>query len=84
MASVSFGTFAKRRNSTKQPSTLSDVRTVTLKEATSQDRPIFICTGNNFNYNYCMWDGKYYFIDEIISLRNNDIEIHCIMDPLAT
>lgn len=84
MASVSFGTFAKRRNSTKQPSTLSDVRTVTLKEATSQDRPIFICTGNNFNYNYCLWDGKYYFIDEIISLRNNEIEIHCIMDPLAT
>ena len=85
MASVKFGTFAKRRNSTKQPtSELSDNRTVTLKEATSQDRPIFICTGNNFNYNYCEWDGKYYFIDEIISLRNNEIEIRCIMDPLAT
>ena len=84
MATVSFGTFSKRRNSTKQPSTLSDQRTVTLKESTSQDRPIFICTGNNFNYNYCMWDGKYYFIDEIISLRNNEIEIHCVMDALAT
>ena len=85
MASVSFGTFSKRRNSTKRPTNeLSDVRTVTLKEDCSQDRPIFKVTGNNFNYNYCSWDGKYYFIDEIISLRNNEIEVHCVMDPLAT
>lgn len=84
MATVSFGSFSKRRNSTKQPATLSDQRTVTLKESCSQDRPVFRCTGNNFNYNYCMWDGKYYFIDEIVSLHNNEIEIHCILDPLAT
>ena len=84
MASVSFGSFSKRRNSTKQPVSLSDQKTVVLKESCSQDRPIFKCTGNNFNYNYCMWDGKYYFIDEIISLKNNEVEIHCILDPLAT
>lgn len=84
MATVSFGTFTKKRNSTKQPQSLSDQKTVTLKESCSQDRPVFICTGNNFNYNYCMWDSKYYFIDEIVSLKNNLIEIHCIMDPLAT
>ena len=84
MASVQFGTFSKRRNSTKQPTAFTDSRTVTLKESCSQDRPIFICTGNDFNYNYCIWDSKYYFIDEIISLKNNLIEIHCILDPLAT
>ena len=85
MATVKFGTFSKRRNSTKVPTTeLSDSRTVTLKEATSQDRPIFKVSGNNFNYNYCEWDGKYYFIDEIESLINNEVAIHCIMDPLAT
>ena len=84
MASVSFGSFSKRRNSTKQPSTLSDQRTVTLKEGCSQDKPVFIVTGNNFNYNYCMWDGKYYFIDDIVSLKNNLIEIHCVIDVLAT
>ena len=84
MATVSFGTFSKRRNSTKQPTTLSDQRTVTLKDSCSQDRPVFICTGNNFNYNYCMWDNKYYFIDEVTSLKNNLIEIKCILDPLAT
>ena len=84
MASVSFGSFSKRKNSTKQPVSFTDQRTVTLKEGCSQDRPVFICTGNDFNYNYCIWDSKYYFIDEIISLKNNLIEIHCIMDPLAT
>ena len=84
MATVSFGTFSKRKNSTKQPVSLSDQRTVALKENCSQDRPVFICTGNNFDYNYCMWEGKYYFIEETISLRNNEIEIRCVMDPLAT
>ena len=84
MASVSFGVLSKKKNSTKQPLSLSDQRTVTLKEACSQDKPVFICTGNNFNYNYCMWDSKYYFIDEVVSLKNNMIEIHCILDPLAT
>ena len=84
MASVSFGTFTKRRNSTKQPSNLSDVRTVVLKESCSQDKPVFIVTGNDFDYNYCMWNNKYYFIDEIISLKNNLIEVRCVLDPLAT
>ena len=84
MASVQFGIFSKRRNSTKQPVSFTDSRTVTLKESCSQDRPVFICTGNDFDYNYCIWNGKYYFIDEIISLKNNLIEIHCVMDALAT
>lgn len=80
-----FGSFSKRRNSTKQPtSELSDSRTITLKEGTSIDRPVFKVTGNNFNYNYCEFQGKYYFIDEIISLHNNEIEVHCVMDALAT
>ena len=29
-------------------------------------------------------DGKYYFIEETVSLRNNEIEIRCVLDPLAT
>lgn len=87
MATVKFGVFAKRRNSTKVPGAgiLSDVRDpVYLKEGTSQDEPIFKVTGNNFNYNYCEWDGKYYFINDIESLRNNEIAVHCVLDPLAT
>lgn len=87
MATVKFGTFSKRRNSTKTPAASFswDERTNTyLKEGTSQDAPIFKVTGNNFNYNYCEWDGKYYFIHDTESLINNEIAVHCVMDPMAT
>ena len=84
MARAQFGVFSKRRNSTKQPTSFSDVRTITLKEGCSQDRPTFILTGDDFNYNYCIWDNKYYFIEDVISLHNNLIEVDCVLDPLAT
>ena len=84
MTQVSFGVFSKRRNSTKQPLSLSDVRNVELKEPTSIDHPSFIITGDTFTYNYCMWDGRYYFIDNITSLHNGYTEIDCIIDVLAT
>jgi hypothetical protein len=84
MANVSFGTFSKRRNSTKQPSVLSDQRSVTLKDLTSVDAPTFILTGNNFNYNYAKWDNRYYFITDIRSMHNNMTEVDCVIDPLAT
>ena len=84
MATVSFGNLSKRRNSTKQPSGLSDQRTVQLKETTSVDYPTFIVTGNNFHYNYAAWDGRYYFIKDIRSVHNNLTEIDCEIDVLAT
>lgn len=84
MPTVSFGTFSKRRNSTKQPSVLSDQRTVKLKDLTSVDAPTFILTGNDFNYNYAEWDNCYYFITDIRSMHNNLIEVDCVIDPLAT
>lgn len=84
MATVNFGSFSKRRNSTKQPSGLSDSRVVKLKDLTSVDAPTFILTGNEFNYNYAEWDGRFYFITDIRSMHNNLIEVDCVIDPLAT
>ena len=84
MATVSFGNFSKRRNSTKQPSGLSDQRDCKLKETTSVDHPTFIVTGNNFHYNYASWDGRYYFIRDIRSAHNGLTEIECEIDVLAT
>lgn len=84
MPTVKFGTFSKRRNSTKQPASLADQRSVQLKDGTSIDNPTFIVTGNDFNYNYAEWDGRYYFIDNVVSLHNNLTEISCILDVLAT
>lgn len=84
MPTVNFGTFSKRRNSTKQPSGLSDSRNVKLKDLTSVDAPTFILTGNEFNYNYAEWNNRYYFITDIRSMHNNLIEVDCVIDPLAT
>lgn len=85
MPVVNFGSFSKKRNSTKQPTTeLSDSRNVKLKDFTSADAPTFILTGNEFNYNYAEWDSRYYLITDIRSLHNNLIEVDCILDVLAT
>ena len=85
MPTIYLGSFAKRRNSTKQPTTeLSDSRTVKLKEDTSYDSPTFILTGNNLDYNYAKWDNRYYFITDTRSIHNDLMEIDCVLDPLAT
>ena len=85
MPSVSFGTFSKRKNSTKQPtSELSDVRNIKLKQSTSYDNPTFIITGDDFGYNYCSWNGRYYFVTDIRSVHNGLTEIDAEIDVLAT
>lgn len=84
MPTVSFGTFSKRRNSTKQPASLSDQRTVRLKETTSVDHPTFILTGDQFDYNYAQWGSRYYFIEDIRSAHNGLTEVDCVLDVLAT
>lgn len=84
MPQVSFGTFSKRRNSTKQPSGLPDTRNVKLKELTSYDAPTFILTGDDFEYNYAQWGDRYYFVTDVRSVHNNLCEVDCVLDPLAT
>lgn len=84
MPTVNFGSFSKRRNSTKQPASLSDQRTVRLKETTSIDAPTFIITGDDFDYNYAQWGNRYYFITDVRSVHNGLSEIDCVLDPLAT
>ena len=84
MPTVNFGSFSKRRNSTKQPGGLSDSRNCKLKETTSIDAPTFIIQGNDFNYNYAEFEGRYYFITDIRSVHNNLTEVDCIVDVLAT
>lgn len=85
MPTVNFGSFSKRRNSTKQPtSELSDARDVKLKQSTSYDNPTFIITGDDFGYNYCSWNGRYYFVTDIRSMHNGLTEIDAEIDVLAT
>ena len=62
--------FSKPNNSTKQPSGGTSISCV-LKENTSILNPVFILKNNDFDYNYCKWNNRYYFINDIVSLANN-------------
>lgn len=76
--------FSKRRNSTKVPSTGGTQKTVTLKEGTSIENPTFLLAGDLFTVDYVAAFGHYYFVDDVVSVRNGLTEIKCSMDPLAT
>ena len=60
----------------------------TLKENTSVLKPVIIIrSGDNifsYNYMYIQEFGRYYFIDDIISVNNNLWEIHAHVDVLET
>lgn len=81
--------FSKRRNSTKQPATDYPATTVEvfLKKPTSMSEPTFIISGVNVlseTINYCLWEDRYYFVTDITYLNNDNCEIHCSIDVLAT
>ena len=80
---ITLYSFSKRINSTKQP-TGGTTATVVLKEDTSIYTPSFILTGNLPSYNYLKWGGRYYFIEDIVSINRNTYEIMCNLDVLAT
>ena len=75
--------FSKRRNSTKQPTGGTSV-TVTLKDGTSIESPVFTLSGNDFTIDYVEAFGHYYFVRDITSVRNGIIEVSCVQDRLAT
>lgn len=75
--------FAKRNNSTKQPSSGGITKTVRLKEDCSLLHPVFILETDD-TYNYCYFRGRYFFVDDVISLANHLTEYHCSIDVLAT
>lgn len=85
MASINAWTgFSKRKNSTKQPTGAGTAITVTLKDDTSLAQPTFVLAGDHFTYNYIQFAGRYYFVDDVVSLHNGLCEIQCSLDALAT
>lgn len=84
MFNVYFGNFAKRKNSTARPASLGSAVAVALKEDCSIDRPVFLLTAATFDFNYCQWDNRYYYITDIVSERNNGWRVVCELDFLAT
>ena len=83
MQAVFYENFKKRLKSTKQP-TGGSTLDVKLKENVSLLSPVFILDTVNYSINYCKWNNRYYFVDNVIAINNNIAEYHCTLDELAT
>ena len=80
-----FYSFEKRKNSTKQPSDASTDYNITLKGGSSILAPTFLLNiENRPTFNYLQFEDRYYYIKDIVSVRNNLWEISCTEDVLAT
>lgn len=85
MTLKTWSAFSKRINSTKQPTSGSDLA-VKLKEGTSITNPVFICSsvGTGVNYVYASDWGRYYFVTDAVQVTADFVELHCAVDVLAT
>lgn len=85
MPSVKIGTMDKKINSTKTSFSGSSL-SCKLKEPCSMQSPTFVVQGLSKStlYNYASFEGRYYWVDDIIYLTNDIQEVHCSLDPLAT
>lgn len=83
-----YSKFTKSVNSTLQPYPSSARKdfTVTLKEDTSRYYPTFdIHTEVDISqYNYAHWDGRYYYVQDIIYYRHNSYYVKCEIDVMAS
>lgn len=80
-----FYNFAKRQNSTKVPAgNAGTTFNVTLKQPTSMNDPVLRLSTDTFNFNYAAFNGSYYFVSDIHSIRNNLWDVYLTRDVLAT
>lgn len=85
MPTAEFFKFSKRKNSTKQPTGSGTSYTVNLKSGTSFISPTLLLEISGYpDYNYCTFEGMYYFVTDIVSVRQDLWEIYCKVDPLAS
>jgi hypothetical protein len=85
MATGNFYTFSKRKNSTLQPTGTGTQIDLQLKSGTSLISPTFLITQSGKpSYNYVSFEGRYYFINDIVSVRQDLWEISCNVDALAS
>lgn len=86
MPTISIGNNPKKINSTSRAFTVSATLSCRLKEPCSMQAPVFRVQGltKGALYNYCQFESRYYWIDDIIYLTHSIQEVHCHLDPLAT
>lgn len=75
--------FKKAINSTKRPTGGSSTN-VKLKGGCSVIHPVFKLNRNSEGINFVKWGSNYYFVDDIAHLVNDEIEVSCTRDPMAT
>lgn len=83
MEAIFYENFKKRLKSTKQP-TGGTTLEIKLKDGVSLLSPVFILDSVNYNINYCKWNNRYYFVDNVVPIANTLAEYHCTLDELAT
>ena len=84
MATLTYYTFSKRHKSTLQPSSGTDIDVI-LKDGCSLTKPVFLLEiEGRPSFNYVGYEGRYYFVTDIRSVRNNIWEIEGEEDYLAT
>lgn len=85
MTLKTWSAFSKRINSTKQPTSGSDLA-VKLKEGTSITAPTFLCSsvGTGVNYVYASDWGRYYFVRDAVQVTADIVELRCSVDTLAS
>ena len=86
---LTLGVYSKRLNSTAQPvpdSTWASY-TVTLKEETSIDEPVLLLSASFSTvcgYNYGIFQGRYYWVSDVVAVRTNVVEVSLTLDYMAT
>ena len=85
MATATFYTLTKRKNSTLQPTGSGTDYDVNLKSGTSFISPTFLLNySGQPTFNYAHFEGRYYFVNDITQIRNDLWEISTLVDVLAT
>lgn len=84
MAEATFFQTAKKQNSTLVPSNGTAIN-VRLKDGTDLISPVFLLNAETVpNWSSVYFEGRYYFVNSIESVRNDLWAISCSVDVLAT
>ena len=85
---VEFYNFSKRKNSTKQPSSSTGTqKTFVCKENTSIHNPVVQVDGSvdpSFTYAHISTWGKYYYVEDAVTVANGISEYTLREDPMAS
>lgn len=85
MASAIFFTTSKRSNSTLVPSGTGVTLDVLLKSGTSLINPVFrLSYATRPAWSMCSFEGRYYFVTDIVSVHDDLWDVSCRVDVLAT